>query len=496
MCVRLIHWPIDRICRRRPKLRLNPLVLVQTSASRQSIADLCPRAAAQGIRRGMTLAEARALCLSLQNLPHEPNRDEQGLLALGRWLMRFTPIVSPLSSDTLFLDCTGCQRLYGSLEILQSHVQTALKQLNIRARLAIAPTPGAAWAMASYGNSPGILQPDDLPHALCPLPPDALRLDPRTLDLLSQLGVQTIGQLMNLPRQTLPARFGPALLQRLDEALGKKSEPLTPLPYSPPVQTHLQFEAAIDSLEILRQALRVLIGRLIPQLTRRGCGARLLRLEFFSPHSPSLIKTIRLASPSRSASIFFNLLSCALETVGSDEGFIAVNLTATMLEQLTDAQFNFIEQEQPAREEELTRLIDLLAARLGSRAFLQPQLVESHLPEKTYRYVEPSVQRRVAPSPLSPAPPPRPLCLLPTPVRITAVVSPSDDDNGKPVSFTHNGQVHRLNYIDGPERIAPLWWEGRDKTRDYFDVEDEAGRRFWIFRVVQTGRWYLHGKFG
>ncbi len=75
------------------------------------------------------------------------------------------------------------------------------------------------------------------------------------------------------------------------------------------------------------------------------------------------------------------------------------------------------------------------------------------------------------------------------------MVSPSDDAEGRPVAFTHAGQVTRVVHAVGPERIAGRWWEGNDKTRDYFDGEDPTGRRFWLFRVCQTGKWYLHGTF-
>ena len=59
---------------------------------------------------------------------------------------------------------------------------------------------------------------------------------------------------------------------------------------------------------------------------------------------------------------------------------------------------------------------------------------------------------------------------------------------------------------DGPERVFGEWWK-RDPelsaVRDYFQVEDEAGERFWIYRAgdgedQDTGshRWFLHGIFG
>jgi protein ImuB len=75
------------------------------------------------------------------------------------------------------------------------------------------------------------------------------------------------------------------------------------------------------------------------------------------------------------------------------------------------------------------------------------------------------------------------------------MVTPSEDAEGDPAAFTHEGAVHPVVHAVGPERIAGRWWDGRDKTRDYFDVADPTGRRFWIFRVVQTAKWYLHGTF-
>jgi protein ImuB len=75
------------------------------------------------------------------------------------------------------------------------------------------------------------------------------------------------------------------------------------------------------------------------------------------------------------------------------------------------------------------------------------------------------------------------------------MVSPSHDREGRPVLFAHHGEVHRLAHAVGPERIAGQWWQGHLKTRDYFDVEDEDGKRFWLFRVAETGRWFLHGEY-
>jgi protein ImuB len=63
--------------------------------------------------------------------------------------------------------------------------------------------------------------------------------------------------------------------------------------------------------------------------------------------------------------------------------------------------------------------------------------------------------------------------------------------------------VHRVAHAQGPERIASEWWRHRtpQPTRDYYLVEDKAGRRFWLYREGLYGRetaaprWFVHGLF-
>jgi protein ImuB len=81
------------------------------------------------------------------------------------------------------------------------------------------------------------------------------------------------------------------------------------------------------------------------------------------------------------------------------------------------------------------------------------------------------------------------------PREVKVMVRPSEDRDGAPVAFQYDGRSHRIVYAVGPERIAGAWWTGHDKTRDYFDVEDESGGRWWVFRVLETFKWYVHGTF-
>ena len=166
MCVRLIHWPIDRLKRQRLNRAATvrersadsstasrtredpPLVLITTIASRQVVAVACDAARARGVRVGMTLPEARALCPGLEHADHEPDRDLRALEALARWMNRFSPAVAIEPPDALMLDVTGSERLFGGMPRLARLVSAALARLGLGHGIAIAPTPGAAWALA------------------------------------------------------------------------------------------------------------------------------------------------------------------------------------------------------------------------------------------------------------------------------------------------------------------------------------------------------------
>ncbi len=66
--------------------------------------------------------------------------------------------------------------------------------------------------------------------------------------------------------------------------------------------------------------------------------------------------------------------------------------------------------------------------------------------------------------------------------------------------FRCDGVTHKVRRADGPERIEREWWMDKGEHRDYYQVEDEQGRRYWLFRSGhydqnEKKQWYLHGYF-
>jgi protein ImuB len=556
-------------------LSSSPLVITRTVADRQLIVAASSEAKEHGIRRDMTLTHARALHTGVLHADHDPHRDRQALEALARWMMGFSPVVSCVCdehSDSLFLDITGCQRVFGSTENIVARASQALAQLGIAAQIAVAPTPGAAWALAFAGKDGAVVEHDQLEATLAPLPPEALRVDDELAGTLRHLGLCTIGQVMRLPRQVLPARFGPLLLRRIDQALGRIAEPLTALKHQEKVQTRMDFDGAVDSLEAIWLVFKELIGQVIEQLARRGEGARQFEVELLRAYAPSVKKTILLSRPSRDPVNLFNLFRCALEELPfrqnkfsraarfyplsfreragvrafgdvpsisrhpnplpmgegvipfaprrkffriQEDGFCGLRISVPLSQKLTDEQVTLLEHEQYAGQAELDRLLERLRVRLGNAAIVQAELVESYVPEESWEEnwdagtrgrgdaeTKAKTRGRISTSfpassrPRVPASSSiRPLLLFSRPTGIRVMVTPSEDAEGMPAAFTLDGISRRVAHRVGPQRIAGRWWNGHDKTRDYFDVADPDGNRFWLFRVLQTGKWYLHGIF-
>ena len=136
------------------------------------IHDLDEAALALGLFAGQKVADAMALVPDLHLADAEPEADDRALSALVDWCVRFSPAVAPAPPDGLFLDISGVDHLWGDEPGLMQDLAARLQTNGLGFRLAIADTPGAAWALARYGPDRVIVPPGDQARALAPLPPD------------------------------------------------------------------------------------------------------------------------------------------------------------------------------------------------------------------------------------------------------------------------------------------------------------------------------------
>lgn len=473
-----------------------PLVTSTRTGNRILLAAVSPQARAAGLAPGMALAQARALVPGLDVRDSDPESDAASLARLGLVAARrWTPRAAVAGSDGLWLDLTGVAHLFGGERVMAERILRFCGRLGLAARIAVADTFGAAHAFARFGGKPLILNRDLA--AITALPLAALRLDETSLAAARRLGLETIGQLVAMPRAPLQRRFGPELLTRLDQALGRAAEPFDPIVPEEPPAVLLRFLEPIATAEAIAEATAEAVRRLVAQMHQAGLGARRLVLAGERVDGTAQVVRIGTARATRDGAHLARLLQAKIETIDPGFGLERLRLTATRVEPL-DAQpiEGALASEKPPPD--LVPLIDRLAGRLGLRRLYRVGAVESDVPERSVRRLEPLAKPASWPAW------PRPVRLLSPPERIEGVVALLPDQ--PPRLFTWRGRAHRIVRADGPERIYGEWWKRAgeaEAVRDYFQVEDEAGRRFWLFRRGDgadpgTGdlSWYLQGVFG
>jgi protein ImuB len=476
-----------------------PLVLVGQTGRRRDVTAANAAALTIGLRIGMPATKAQALVKELLIQDADPAADAEALARLAVWALRYSPIVAVDDPDGLIIDSTGASHLHGGEDAMLADMIARLQAVGITSRAAIADTRGAAHALARFAARPALVVPErESPDRIKPLPITALRLSADMVDDLRKLGFERVSDLLATPRAPLTLRFGPVLGRRLDQATGRTGEPIEPVRTPDIVDAQQLFAEPIGAAETIARYVAKLTAKLCEELELRGLGAR--RLDLLFGLVDNRVEAIRVgtAQPIRDVKRLTRLLCDKIETVDPGFGIEIMRLAATAAEPFAVKQVISSLVEEP--EADVSGLIDILSNRVGETRLYRFAPVASDVPER-------SVQRVAAAAPATgdgwPTHWPRPARLLAPPEAIETVALLPDHP---PVSFSWRGLRRRVRRADGPERVFGEWWK-RDveliAVRDYFQVEDDAGERFWIFRAgdgedAATGshNWFLHGIFG
>ena len=462
-------------------------------------------AAADGgaLRLGQGVAEARAICPTLDVVDADAAADLRFLEALADWCDRYTPLVALDGPDGLMLDISGCAHLFGGEQRLAEDLLDRLLHLGLDARAAVSSAPGLSWAAARFAG-PMIVADGDVEPVLSPMPMAALRLDNDIVAALYKVGLKRIGDLLTVPRAPLARRFGPRLLLRLDQALGLEGEPISP---RRPV-AELSVERRLAEPIVSEEAILHLAGQLATglkvELEARNQGGRLFELLLFRVDGRVFRIRLGASAPLRDAGRIQKLFGERLKTLGDDVdagyGFELLRLNVIRAEVLAAAQTGFAGDLEGHAA--FAAFLDQVTARLGPECLSQPVMTQSHWPERA-SILMPAVDVPMQPSKDGVAPPmrgARPVRLFRHPERVEVT---ADVPDGPPASFSWRRIQHRILRAEGPERLAGEWWiDGEGKPeRDYFRIEDQIGHRFWLYRegLYERGslppRWFLHGVF-
>ncbi len=465
----------------------------------------CSKAAQQqGVQPGMRVAAAQAMCPQLVVATREREAEAALQEQLAMAMQPFTPQLAMPEPDIVVLEVSGSLRLFRGIVALCHRIHQAMKGVPVTVVRGVAPTLRGAmilarvWALSASTRQrsegsvprPRVLRLSHLQQRLEVLPWRVLPEAQPHADWLVSLGCRTLGDLNRLPRSGLRQRTHASLLQALDQAWGREVHSV--VWWQPPQSFRQGFEPleALEHLHQLQEGAEHLLRQLEAWLRAQQKSCDQLELIWYYDDrrlaSPQQSLTLQLAQAHWEFPAWQRVLAESLQRceLAAPVQRLVLQAGATVPWQEPAATL----LPDPSAQTEALALLELLVARLGAHAVLQPHPVADHRPERAngWRSVIESPRHTPAAPAGSPPPGTRPFWLLATPEPLATVA-------GRPAR-----QGVPLRLLAGPERIEAGWWEGEWCARDYFVAQDVQGGYCWVYceRGSPPGPWWLHGWFG
>lgn len=490
------HLLTDWLAVRRPELNGLPNVFATPDHGRMIITAVNAHAENLGVEKGMRVADAKAICPGLEVMDEKPGRTRKLLEGLGQWCIRYSPTVAvdEFSLDGLVMEVSGCPHLWGGEPQYLKEIVSRLKSKGYTVRLAIADTIGSAWAIARFGHITPIIPVGHHIEAIQELPPQALRLEKTTLERLEKLGFCQIKSFISMPRSVLRRRFGEVFLLRLAHALGTETEGLQPL------QLPLQFRERLECLEPIKTrtgielAIQRLLEKLCLHLQSEGKGLRTGVLTCYRIDGKIIRVEVGTNIATYSTRHLFTLFELKIGDIRPALGIELFVLEAPKVDAVTAPQEAIWSDKPDINDKTVIELLDRIAGKVGANA------IHRFLPD-THYWPERAFKKSIAITDLptvdwrTDKPRPTELLAKPDPIEVMAIIP-----DHPPKFFIYKNVRHQIVKADGPERIEREWWIENGEHRDYYQVEDDQGQRYWLYRSghysgTQKYRWYIHGFF-
>lgn len=535
LVITLPHWSVTA----RARLVQGPVVVVVRRKGARMVHAANRLARADGVERGMPLAQAKALLTSAPHeLEHDPAADRRALHALARWCQRISPLVQLVHDDdhaALVIDLTGLERVHRGEDRLLARLRAHMDRMRVECTLWTASTQAAAGVAgrAAPSGHDGIIKHGEERWRTRACPVSALRIDHELVAMLHEVNVRTIDDLRQVQRAQVAARFGQRLLDRLDAIQGLVIEPFRAIRCVPEVQGQIIFDGPCPQVEALCHAVQSCFEQVCTQLQDRGRGARAFRVHVRCCDLPEHAWTIRCTQPIRSWDAVRPLVLPSLQDLPLGHGVEAVHVIARSLRRMAPVQGGLQRAHQAGEHGALW--IDSLRERFGPDAVSVPSLravrrhawhegavaidasIEGHHDDRegsdgvhgihgTHDLDGISGMEGMAGADPSHAAghvlASEPSCRWPRPERITVTQPGADAPWPIPPSrFRWRGSAWHVIGCQGPQRLVGAWWHVDDAgTRDHWRVHatrsaaDPSGDHAWLALVRHDdGSWWVEG---
>lgn len=444
-----------------------------------------PLAAAAGVRPGMRIGGARALCARLGVRDWDQHRNDQLVAGVAIALLQFSPEVATPDGDVVLVDVSASLKLFGGPRKLTSRIREVVRAMGIEAVLASGPTAAGARLLAAATQPRGrrAIGFQTLARRLDALPCRSLPEAAKHAPWLTSIGCDRLGQLRALPRAALQRRTTVHLLAALDAAYGVAPEAHSWVSPPPEFSARLELPESVEHVAAAEYAINRLVHQLCGWLTAQHLATTRLVLTLEhergrKARQPTEVD-VRLGAAASAAGHLQALIKERVHRLALPAPVVALGLIAPDLEPQEAPTLELFPQPggTPADRQ---AILDMLVARLGRENVLHPSPVADHRPHVADHWVPLDVPT----APWRPAyPSRRPIWMLEQPISL-------------PTRSHRPFYGAPLQIVQGPERIEDGWWDEL-VIRDYFVAVDPEGARYWLYRERGVdGGWFLQGLFG
>ena len=357
-----------------PSLVGKPVIVGGTAEGRGVVAAANYEARKFGVHSAMAAARAMRLC------PHavvlKPRIDYYATVSrqIREIFEQFTPLVEPLSLDEAFLDVTGSEAIFGnSAEIGQAIKQCIRSELRLVASVGVAPSKFVAKIASDVKKPDGfvIVEAGEVQAFLDPLPVGRLwGVGKVTGQVFERLAIRTIGQLRQMPIDTLNAMFGSSGEHYWRLAHGIDERRVVPDREAKSISNETTFAEDISDMEILRMWLVELVEQVGRRLRRHDIKGRTVELKVRFADFKTISRSLTLTEPTNTTQ---ELLDTGVEllTKRLPAQHLSVRLLGFGVNNLDDSgtsQQQLFDEPDRDRHRELDRVADQITAKFGKLA--------------------------------------------------------------------------------------------------------------------------------
>ena len=366
---------------RRPELR-GKAVVVGGTGDRGVVAAASYEARRYGVHSAMPSTRARRLCPHAVFLPGDHAYYREVSAQVMDLLRSVTPLVEPISLDEAFLDVGGARRLFGSGEEVAHRIRrqvvddTGLRcsvgvaTVKFLAKLASeAAKPRAALDGIQPGAGVFVVRRGHELEFLRPLPVTALwGVGPATLRRLERHGVRTVGDLADLPLDTVVGALGPANGRHLHD-LAHAVDPRAVEPDQQPksISHEETFAHDLHEASALHRELVRMVDSVAARLRQHELAGRTVTIKVRFGDFTTITRSATLDRPVDSAVEISRAADALLDTIDPSPGVRLLGAGVSGLADGRTRQLSFDDAGGPDWSA-ADRAVDAIRARFGDKA--------------------------------------------------------------------------------------------------------------------------------